>query len=410
MKKILVLILCLAAAIQLHAQDTNKPTVRLGGTIFLMTYYDTYESVDNREGVSYSYPKAPSLDANGRDINKSGQFGMSAYPTRLFVTADQFRLLEADARAYIEADFMGANGSSFKMLRLRHAYFDLRWAKDELLFGQTSNLLMPDEVISGLLTAGAGSPISVLERPIMFRYGRRLSDHWKAYVAMSYHHVQAGDAGNDETFDAARNNGYPSGEARLQYTSDRFFFGVGGSYKSLKPRLSTDAGLKTDERIGSAQATAFLRLLTKCGHTLKFQAVYGSNLSNLGMPGGYGKALSSSEDDYSYTNFEGISTWIDFDSKSYNHFHFGLYVGYLENLGSVKEIDPSVIYARNADLHYTGRIGPRITWMKDRLYFGLEYSLFWSKWGQTFDEHYLPVDSHKTTRNNRISIQARYTF
>lgn len=409
MKKLVLLSLLVLGGTSLRAQE-NKPHVKLGGQFYLAAYYDSYKSVERRDGVDYSYPMAPNLDPDGKDLNKAGQFGMSVYQTRLNVSADGFRVLNADARVYVEMDFLGASNEFLQMIRLRHAYLDLHWAKDELLLGQSNNIEYPAEVVSGLLTSGAGSPIAILSRPIMVRYGRDLGGDWKIYAALSYHKVQAGHTGDPQTMAANRHAALPSAEARIQYGSvDKVFFGLSGGYKMLRPRLETANGYRASETIGSASMTAFLRW-NCAGHTFKTQGAYGSNMTHLGMIGGYGKRAGDEGEDYAYTNLKTMSVWADFETKPCRHFQFGLFGGYMENLGSVKEIDPSVVYSRNANLYYTGRVSPRVTWTKDKMLFGVEYSCFWSKWGQTFDEHFQPAESFGTTRNNRVLFLARYTF
>ena len=414
MKKFVLLSFLLLGTASLNAQDSNIPKVKIGGIFYLMGHYDSYKSVENRDGVSYSYPLAPNIDSDGNDINQAGQFNLSAYATRLNIEAAAFKLLEADARVYVEVDFMGSSSDFLQMIRLRHAYLDLQWEKDELLFGQTNNLEYPSEVVSGVLTAGAGSPIAILSRPTQVRYGRALGNNWKVYAALSYHHVQASDSSDPQTKNANRNSGMPSAEARIQFGStNRFFFGVSGGWKLLRPRLETSGGLEATEKISSASATAFLRWNIN-GHTFKAQGVYGSNLSHLGMIGGYAKQADLMEEgmdyDYSLTNFLATSVWADFETKAYKHFQLGIFGGYMENLGTGKEIDRTIVCARNANLHYTGRVSPRITWSKEKFLLGLEYSIFWAKWGKTFDEHYLPIESYKTTYNNRVTMLVRYTF
>ena len=409
MKKLLFLSALLLAGVSLNAQE-NRPKIKVGGTFYLLGHYDSYKSVESRDGVSYSYPMAPHPDPDGKDLNKVGQFNLSVYATRLNLDVSGFKLLEGDARIYIETDFMGSSSDFLQMIRLRHAYLDLRWAKDEMLFGQTNNLEYPAEVTSGVLTSGAGSPIAVLSRPVMIRYGRELGSTWKAYAAVSYHHVQASDSSVPSTKNANRNAALPSFEGRIQYGSTaNVFFGVSGGYKLLRPRLETENGYKAASKIGSASMTAFLRW-NLGGYTFKAQGVYGSNMTHLGMIGGYGKQAGDAGDDYDYTNLQTMSVWADFETKPYNHFQFGIFGGYMENLGTVKEVDPSALYARHPNLHYTGRISPRATWSKDKLLFGIEYSLFWAKWGEAFDKYLLPVTSFETTYNNRVTMLVRYAF
>jgi hypothetical protein len=178
------------------------------------------------------------------------------------------------------------------------------------------------------------------------------------------------------------------------------------------PRLQTTSGRKANERIGSTHATAFLRYRTLDGTTsLKIQAVYGSDLTRLGMPGGYGKlAYETEKDHYDYTNFKGRAGWLDFETRLNDSFRFGLFAGYLENLGTEKSVDPKVLFARDADLHLTGRASPRFTWQKDNLLIGVEYSFFFARWGKLFNSHYQPVQSYDLTCNHRGMLLVRYAF
>lgn len=403
------LILCSAFSTSLFSQE-NRPKIKVGGQFYLATYYDSYKSVDIREGVTYSFPLPPNLDPGGEDLNKASQLGISVYQTRLNFTASDFRLLNAEGKVYVETDFLGSGNDFLQMLRLRQAYLELKWSRDELLLGQTNNLEFPVEVISGLLTAAAGSPLTVLSRAATIRYGRRLGEQWKAFAAMTYHRIQASSSTVPTTLSANRNSGLPTFEGRIQYGStDRVFFGIAGAYKTMRPRLETDNGYRASSTIGSGSVTAFLRWNLN-GHTFKMQGTYGGNMTHLGMIGGYGKRADDAGDDYGYTNLRTGSLWGDFETRPYRNLRAGIFAGYMENMGSEDAIDPAVIYARSGNLHHTGRVSPRLTWMKDNLLVGLEYSLFWAEWGKAFDDYHVPVESFDTTHNNRVLLLVRYTF
>jgi len=406
MKKILLLAGLLALVIGPLAAQDNRPQIKVGGLFFLHTHYDSYKSVDSHEGVSYSYPVAPDFGASNNVLNGTGQFSMSVYATRLHVEASRFRLLDANARLYAETDFLGS-GNTF-LMRLRHAYLDLRWECDELLFGQTNNLMMPEEVSAGVLTSGAGSPIAVLERPTMFRYGRALGGGWKAYAAASYHRAAVTDPSNPESASAARNNGFPTAEVRLQYTSPVVHAGIAGGVKSVRPRTMTAANvpIPTDERFSSYSATAFLRL-DLGGYRVRVQAVAGTDLTHLGMIGGYGERLY---EDNAYTGFLTGSGWLDVETRSFNNFRGGVFGGYMKNFGADEPVDSGALTARSVDLVYTGRLAPRLTYTAGDLLLGIEYSLYWASWGQTFNERHRPSISHDRTYNHRATLLVRYAF
>ncbi len=411
-RKTLFLLLLLCPAL-LAAQD-NKPRIRVGGMLFFATYYDSYKSVDNRAGVSYSFPLPPDYDPDGKDLNEASQFGMSVYQSRFHITAEDFRLLNAEAKIFIETDFMGAGKEFCQMLRLRHAYADLRWKKDELLLGQTNNLMVAEEVIPGVLTAGMASPIMPLSRPVLLRYGRQLGTRLKLYAGAAYHTAMPfiGNAAVPSTLEAQRNAGYPDFHARLQYTvPGKLFIGVAGGYKMLRPRLKTEEEYRADATVGSGDVTAFLRWNFGRGWTFKAQGMYGGNLSCYNMIGGYGKLLGEPDDsDYGYTNLLSYSVWIDLESKAAKNFRLGLFAGYMENLGSVEPVDKEVVYARTPDLSASGRISPRVTYTWKGLLIGAEYSLFTADWGRMFDEYYLSTLNYETVKNNRVTLLFRYSF
>ncbi len=389
-----------------------KPTIRFGGTFFMDAFYDTYQSIDNRHGVFYFYPQAPKYDPEGKDLNKNGQFGMSVYQTRLNVRAADIRIGRVHGEAFVEADFMGSSSDYLQMFRLRHAYVRLERGRNELLIGQTNNVEYVEEIVSGSLGFGAGTPIAILSRPLMIRYRHRIGERFRVYGAIVYNPVAVGNSLESVTFDAGRNSGLPGFDARIDYDNDNnLFFGIGGGFRHIRPRLATDRGYKAAATASSANVTAFFRLLIG-GHTLKAQGVYGSNLSHLNLTGGYGKRLSDArEGDYGYTNLLTYSVWGDYESARFaRFFRAGFFGGYMKNLGSVKEIDRYVVFARNADLHCTGRISPRITWQWNSLVFGFEYSYYWARWGEEFDEKFRTTTCYRTTDNHRLNLVTRYSF
>ncbi len=413
MRKIVLAALLLAAAAVASAQEI-KPKVTLGGLFFFNAHYDTYKSVDNRQGVSYSYPLAPDYDPSGEDLNKVGQFGVSVYQTRLNVTVTGVDLLNASGRLYVETDFMGSSKDYLQMLRLRHAYFQLDWKHSSLLLGQTDNLEMPSEVLPWVFTAGGGSPIRVLSRPVQVRYGQDLAPLTRLYVALSYHAAGPvpGEVTLPATLEAQRNSGVPSIDARLQWGDpNKLFVGLGGAFKALRPRIKTLDGERASTISPSANVTAFLRYNYR-GYGFRAQALYGGNVTNLAMPGAYGKLLSDDLDaDYGYTNMRTLSLWADFETKSFKGYSFGCFGGYVKNDGFADPVDTRVIYGRDPKLGHTGRVSPRVTYtFSPAAMCGLEYSLYWSSWGKSFDDHYRPTESWETTYNNRITFLFRYRF
>ena len=115
-------------------KNTDKPfTMKFGGFVRYEAYFDDYKSIDTRDGNLILYPERPVLDAEGNDINKTGQLEMASIQSRAKVTVSGPSAFGAKTSAFIETDFEGTSQDVVRTLRLRHAFLKLDCEKSSLM-------------------------------------------------------------------------------------------------------------------------------------------------------------------------------------------------------------------------------------------------------------------------------------
>lgn len=386
--------------------EEAKPKVIFGGYVEWQTIYDTYQSFDTRDGDLYFYPLAKSLDRNGNDVNRKSQLEMLAIHSRISAKIDGLEAFGAKVTGLIEADFFGTSQANIQLLRLRHAYTQLQWKKTTLTFGTTWHPIILPETTPATIAFGAGVPFHSLNRSPQLRLTYAVGSLKLVGAALiNGYHRSAGP------YDAQRNSGKPELVAQIQGGNPAsFFWGASAGYKWLTPRIATDSLYQTNKTIGSYLFHLFARLKTD-PITIKYEAVYGENLSHLNMIGGYGQTTGTGIDnnDYEYSNLVTLSTWIDFE-KEVNKYTFGLFAGYAQNMGSSEKYTPIKDYTRNGDLSYIYRIAPRATVTSGAITFGVEYMYNAAAYGTNFNTKGKPTATATPTINHRAILSARYTF
>jgi hypothetical protein len=134
--------------------------------------------------------------------------------------------------------------------------------------------------------------------------------------------------------------------------------GISGNYQTLKPRLSTTAGYKTDNTFGSSIAMAFLKVKLP-EVTIKAMGVYGEDTYNLTMLGGY--AVETTDPvtfEETYVPLKTLSAWTDIHTNG-TQMQFGLFAGYSKNLGTSSDIT-GPYFTRGNTIDHLYRIAPRM--------------------------------------------------
>ncbi len=396
----------------------NKPVYKFGGMIDFKVYTDSYKSRTYRNDLIYFFPLAPKYNAAGEDLNKVSTLNMSIFSSRLNFSVSNFKFLNAEANAYVEGDFLGANEAGLQMFSMRHIYLNLKWGKNALLLGQTNHPVYIDEVSPNTIAFAAGLPYYFLNRAPQIRYTRKINDQFSvtaAAVVFSLHNT-VGPVNSQTTAMM------PDMQVQLKYGANSpLFIGLNAGYKLLKPRQTDAAGTMIDKTVGSYNVSAFAKATTKAGYTFKLWGIYGENLTMLLFPGGYGKLLQdNASGDYDYSNIRTFSSWADFETPILaNRWRAGIFAAYQKNLGSSKELDLtkdasgnfSYGFFRDAEISWFSKIAPRVEFIADKkLIFALEYALSHSQWSKSYDKKFQPVDLYPTQHNHRVELMARFVF
>ena len=404
-----VSILLLPGFIQAQEQ-AEELKVKLSGYVGYDFFFDSYESVTSRDGEVYLYPNAEKLDINGDDINKNFEAQMLAIQSRTRLTASGLSAFGANAKAVIEGDFLGTATGYARLFRLRHAFVQLNWDKAELLTGQTWHPMFVTGCFPGTVSFGASAPFNPLNRAPQIRYTFMPTKNFDFMGALLYH----GDFRSSGPNYAQQNSGIPDMQFQFRFHNDFIYTGFTAGYKFLTPRTETDTlQVKTTETIGSFNLQAFAKITTK-PLTIKFEGIYGQNLSSYVMIGGYGAAEDPTlVDDYSYENLNTMSVWTEV-STNFDKINFGLFAGYSSILGakddyyvlSTKEMP----YARGESLDYIYRISPRIQFKSGRFTYSMEYMMTAAAYATAWDSKHKVTETADATINHRFLMGAKYSF
>ncbi|MGD0710045.1 MAG: hypothetical protein ABR968_02605 [Bacteroidales bacterium] len=414
MKKILIL-LCVLCIAKISVQGQNDSTknankkfgITFSGFINAQAAYDTRQTEGTRDNMCNLYPLNVSLDKNGKDINAHPGFNEYAMASRLAGTITGPDAFGAKAMAYMEGDFTGPSSSENDAFRLRHAYMKFTWPKAELLAGQYWHPLNLPEMIPYVLALNTGAPFHPYSRQPQLRFTRSFGKlNFVAVAASNRDYTSDGPAGVSYTY--LKNSAIPNFDVQLQYKSnDKIFFGIGGDYKRITPRLKNDSNLVADESLDCYTATAFLKIKLK-PITVKFQTVFGQNLYDQTMLGGYAvEKADTAKGSNIYTNLDQLTGWIDLSTNNKSKFNAGLFLGYAKNMGSQHNIWGEY-YGRGTDIAYAYRVAPRVSYTSGNVTFAAELEYTDAAYGTPDSED--GVNNTKNVYNFRVLLFTQYNF
>lgn len=387
---------------------TEKPVLNFYGYLSHQVIFDSYRSLDSRDGELYFYPLRARLDPNGVDLNQKPRLNMVEVQSRFGARIFGPSIMGATVLGVLEADFFGTHQDFVRLLRLRNAFLTLNWENHQLLIGNTFHPTFVLECFPNTLSFSSGVPFHPLNRSPQLRYTYLPSANLNMSLSLLTHgyHRSAGPA------EAQKNSGLPDTQFRLQYgDGTQQSIGFIAGYKFLTPRDRTSAGYSTRETIGSFNVQAYLKH-TISGLLVKAEALYGENLTHFVMIGGYGiKGRQGEVDllgDYSYANMRTLSLWTDLEMPG--SWRPGIFAGYTANLGSRHDYIPIAGYARNDDLHYVYRLAPRLMYQTGALTFGFEWNIVAAIYGNQWDSRHRVISADDPTVNHHVIIGTRYNF
>jgi hypothetical protein len=274
--------------------------------------YDTRQTVAAREGHFLLYPAAPADDPQGEDVNAAANLNIYTVQTRLQGKITAPDALGAKTSGLIEAEFFGSSDADVNGFRLRHAFLKLEWAKTSLLLGQYWHPMFVTEAFPQTVSFNTGAPFQPFSRNPQLRLTRALGSlNLILAAAAQRDFTSPGPAGFSSSY--LRNAAVPDLHAQLQLKKGGHVFGLATDWKKLVPQIRTSKGLKTSESVTSLAGMGYAKL-TLAPVTMTAQAVYGENLPDLLMLGGYGVLSSDPVTGYeTYSPTRSFTTWTDVD-------------------------------------------------------------------------------------------------
>lgn len=385
------------------------------GQIRTDLFYNTRSNSETVDGLFYMYPKDEVKDPNGEDLNGAPNGNFYTLYTRLGVDVKGPELGHGiRPSAKVEVDFRGS-GTSYSMIRVRHAYFNLDFKKhSSLLVGQTWHPLYGD-VAPDIMNLNMGAPYQPFSRAPQARYRLHQKKFqltaaaiWQSqYLAVGPANNEVGTVTTAKSQDFLKNSLTPEFYLGLDYKTPQLQAGVGMEMMSMTPRTTSKVGAQTyrvHERITSLSYEAHVKY-QKESFLLAAKSVLGSNLTQTSTVGGYGiTATDPVTGEQEYTPLKTSYTWVNvmYGKK----WRGGLFGGYLKNLGATEKVSGLIGTGLNLDQLATATA--EVSYNLPNWKFGLEYS-YCNAWYGSNDEKGKVVDTHRVD-NHRIVAVALFQF
>lgn len=402
MKKLLLILLLIINSIS-FAQDFG---ISFSGFVKTDVIYDTRQIVSLREGHFLLYPQNEKLDLNKIDINDKNNFNILSIQTRLLGKITGPDAFEAKTSGQIEAEFFGTSDGDINGLRLRHAFVKFDWSKTSLLVGQTWNPMFISEVFPGVVSFNTGSPFQPFSRNPQIRLSQSLDNIRLVFTAASQRDFSSG---GPDGFTSAylRNSALPILNAQVQYTTGNNLIGAGLDFKKITPRIVTTKNFITEKSISTLSFTGYFKF-NPDPVTIKSQVVYGSNLADLMMLGGYAVSSTNATDGQEeYTGIKVLSAWGEVVYGK--EIEFGFFGGYSKNLGADENIS-GAYYGRATDIDYLFRISPRVQYNSGSARISTELEYTTAAYGKNDNSNKGKVINTKSISNLRLLLAVYYFF
>lgn len=410
----------LILATGLFAQEKKfKPEIY--GFVRSEFYYDSYKGVNAAMDNFYLYPLYAGEDEAGNEINKTGVTNYTAMATRFGMNIKGPEIFGAKTLASFETDFAGIVSEYPEVLRLRKAFVKFQWEKTSLLIGQTWHPLFNGvgsnfPQVGGLNT---GAPFNPFNRSPQIDFDYRSGAltlsitalYEQQYCSKGFYTVTNS---NNKNY-AKRNAGIPEMVLGVNYVKKPITLGIAGQFNAIQPIALTDEGYTTEELNTSFAGMAYLSYRKDKLFVLA-KGLYGQNLANLTMLGGYGaKTYNSTTGEMTYTNYNNYSTFLNlvYGAKV----QFGVFAGITGNLGTsdaLADIDGSgttKIAGMGTSIKTISRLAANLAYNIKNLRFVCEYEMTSADYGcGNFDLSDGLYDNTVNATNHRVLLMLMYNF
>ncbi len=393
-------------------QETRTFGIEFSGFVKTDLIFDSRQTVNLREGHFLLYPEPELKSKDNRDINESPSFNMLSIQSRLHGKITGPDALGARTSGAMEAEFFGHSEGDINGFRLRHAFVKLDWESSSLLVGQTWHPMFIAEMFPGVVSFNTGAPFQPFSRNPQVRFTQAIGGLKIIAVAASQRDFQSygPESGTGKSVLSSkylRNSVVPDMHIQAQYQGGGHLFGAGADYKIMTPRLTTSTNDKADESIGSMAAIAYAKL-DLSPLTLKLEGVYGENLADLLMLGGY--AVKSEDAITGAMEYTGIGSYSVWGEVSYGkELEIALFAGYSENLGAKDNI-VGTYYSRGITIDHLYRISPRVQYTTGKVRFAAEVEYTGAAYGIAEGSNKGLIKDPVSVANTRVLGAVYYFF
>ena len=395
-----------------ETSDDEKSRFTFFGYVSYEAIFDSHRSVFTRDGELFLFPSAPTFHPETGDmLNRNTQLNMLALQSRLGVRIAGPDVLGAKLTGFVDTDFFATAEAYKHHLRVRNAIMKLQWEKASLTMGQFWHPMFTPELFPLVVSFGAAAPFNPLNRSPQVRLDYLPIPSVKLVFAALAHGYHA-SVGSES---AQRDSGLPDIQFQLHIGNrPNFTTGITLGYMWLKPLEATQADqyYHSNELLGAYNLQWFGRVKSS-NLTLQAKAMYGQNMTQYVMIGGYSRLLedASKTDGFGYTNINSFSGLLEAIYQLSDNWELGLFAGSIGALGSSKKVEVNGPFwnTRAANLSRAYRISPRLVYTQNNLMFAVEYLYNTADYGASFDDYAKPQDLTRTV-NHRALFAARYSF
>jgi hypothetical protein len=405
MKKIFSILFLISAFM---SAQTDKPAVGISFSGFIKTdlMFDSRQTVSIREGHFLLYPQNENLDLKGNDINAKSNFNILSIQTRLNAKITGPDAFDAKTSGVVEGEFFGTADSDVNGFRLRHAYIKMDWEKLSLLVGQTWHPMFITEMFPGVVSFNTGVPFQPFSRNPQVKL-TLTEDNFKFILVAASQRDFTSNGPDGFSSAYLRNSVLPNLHGQIQFNSQELFGGIGIDFKRLTPRIVTTKKNKTDAAVNSISFTAFTKLNFD-PVTFKLQGVYGNNLADHVMLGGYAvKTLDTLSGYEEYTPLSCLSVWGEISTGK--EIEFAVFSGYAKNLGAKDNIVGSY-FGRGTNIENVFRVSPRIQFNSGKTRISTEVEYTSAGYGNAKDSNKGKVEKVKNITNVRVLAAFYFLF
>lgn len=406
-KKSLVYATLKFLAVSSFAQN-NEIKVKFSGFVKADYWIDNRKHTTGVDGLFVYYPTAPDYDANGKDMNKQVSLNGSALSTRTRVNITGLDAFGAKTAACIEGDFTGTNDVA--LFRIRLANVNFNWGNANLLIGQAWHPICIPQFLPRVLSLNTGAPFQCFNRNPQLTFTYSFNNGFKILGSANWQsgYESFGPAGKSSIY--LRNASIPNLDFQISKAFGKSTIGVAYDFKSLRPNIfNTNAANQKYTNNNTVKSSSFLAYYNYTSEKLFLltKALYGQNLSEHLMQGGYGVSstdLATGIQSYSPSK---IATFL-FNACYGTTYKVGGIVGYLKNLGFTKNV--TMTFGRDLNLESLIRIAPNFTYTCKNLSLGCEAEYNRAAWGTVDNSNKGKIKDAKSVNGFRFLTTLQYNF